>query len=185
MRRPLIVLACGLAVGLATWLGVQGLGAWRFDRELNLVKREVGARRFALAGARLTRMAQQWPARGEIAYWLGVCEQGQGHDEAALSAWARVPDQAALAPLAALSRGRLAFETGRYRLAEKCLERAIRSGGEAGDLAAGCSGASTGSPAATMNTATSFGTTPISRKTRRKRCGCSGRPTTTPIRSTA
>ena len=57
------------------------------------------------------------------------CELIEGHAEAALEAWGRVPDQAKEAQLAALSRGRLAMEMGRYRLAETCLERASRPGG--------------------------------------------------------
>ena len=93
-----------------------------------------------MAKARLAGMARRWPDRAEIDYQLGLCERARGRDEAALAAWGRVPDNVALAPLAALARGRLAFETGRYSLAETCLERAIRSSAVTGDEASGLLG---------------------------------------------
>ena len=95
-------------------------------------ERAFKAGRFKEAGSRLAGLARRWPAQGEVEYWLGECEMIEGHAEAALAAWGRVPDQAKEAQLAALSRGRLALETGRYRLAETCLERASRPGGGTG-----------------------------------------------------
>ena len=78
-----------------------------------------GPSRFKEARARLARLAERWPGRGDVEYLLGACEMIRGHADAALRAWGRVPDQANEAPLAALSRGRLALETGRYGLAER------------------------------------------------------------------
>ena len=68
-------------------------------------------------------------------YSLGECEMARGHAEAAMAAWGRVPDQAPEAPIAALSRGRAAMGAGRYGLAETCLDRALRMGGDPANLA--------------------------------------------------
>jgi len=83
--------------------------------------------------ARLARLEKRWPMRGDVEYLLGLCEQIEGHTDAALAAWGRVPALAEEAPMAALARGRLALNTGRYALAELCLDRARRAGGEVGD----------------------------------------------------
>ena len=127
-RRPG---ACHGGVRSAVW----AVREWRFQSELRQAEREFKAGRFQEAGARLARLARSRPGRGEVEYWLGKCELIEGHAEAALEAWGRVPDQAKEAQLAALSRGRLALETGRYRLAETCLERASRPGGGTGEEA--------------------------------------------------
>jgi hypothetical protein len=66
---------------------------------------------------------------------MGACEMILHHDNAALEAWGRVPPQASEAPLAALSRARLASEVGRYRLAETCLQSAIPADGDIGEEA--------------------------------------------------
>ena len=52
-----------------------------------------------------------------------------------MAAWGRVPDQAPEALIAALSRGRAAMGAGRYGLAETCLDRALRMGGDRANVA--------------------------------------------------
>jgi len=126
MRRALSILAAVLGLAMGVWVGVRAVRESRFQSELRQAERAFKARRFKEAGSRLAQLARRWPARGEVQYWLGACETIEGHTEAALEAWGRVPDQAKEAQFAALSRGRLAMETGRYRLAETCLERASR-----------------------------------------------------------
>ncbi len=92
--------------------------------------------KFDAARARLIRLSEQWPGRSEVEYRLGVSEMRAGNADAALAAWGRVAADAPDALKAALARGRLAFEVGRYRLAETCLERAFRARGATGDEAA-------------------------------------------------
>jgi tetratricopeptide (TPR) repeat protein len=118
----------GLAAGI--WIGVRAAAEWRFRRELRRAERAYAAQQYREAGAMLAQLARSWPRRGEVEYWLGNCELKAGHTAAALEAWGRVPDQAREAQRAAVARGRVAMNTGRYALAETCLLRAIRVGGD-------------------------------------------------------
>jgi len=129
MRRALSIVAAALGLAMGLGVAVWAVQEWQFQSELRQAERAFMAGRFQEAGARLARLARRRPARGEVEYWLGQCELIERNAEAALEAWGRVPDQAKEAHLAALSRGRLAMEMGRYRLAETCLERASRPGG--------------------------------------------------------
>ena len=135
MQRRLLILALGFAVVTASWFANQSVAAWRFRSELRLAARDFAARRISDAKARLTLLVKRWPGRGEVEYWLGVCEMEEGHPDAAMAAWERVPDDAAEAPRAALSRGRVAIETCRYGLAESCLDRVKQAPGELGNEA--------------------------------------------------
>jgi hypothetical protein len=132
MRIRVLILVLGLALALAAWWGLRAMESRRLQTELRRAQEDFSARRFDAARARLARLARSWPGMGEVEFWLGSCEMVKGHDKAALEAWSRVPDQAREAPLAALSRGRLALETGRYRLAETALARASRAEAEIG-----------------------------------------------------
>ncbi len=132
MRFRVLILVLGLTLTLAAWWGLRALELRRLKTELRQAQEDFSVRRFGAARARLARLARRWPGMGEVEYWLGSCEMVKGHDEAALAAWSRVPEEAAEAPLAALSRGRLALETGRYRLAETALARASRAEAEIG-----------------------------------------------------
>ncbi len=129
-RRRNWLLATGLVAVLAAWFVVKAVETWQFRTELARARRDLRAQQFDAARVRLARLARRWPGQGEVEYPLGTCESMRGHSEAALAAWGRVPDRALEAPLAALSRGELAIEAGRYRLAETCLERVIRAGGD-------------------------------------------------------
>ncbi len=135
MRRPLSIVTAALGLATGVWVAVWAVREWRFERELRQADRAFKAGRFREAGSRLARLARRQPGRGVVEYRLGLCELMEGRAEAALEAWGRVPDQAEEAQLADLSRGRLALETGRYRLAEACLERASRAGGRTGEEA--------------------------------------------------
>ncbi len=132
MRRRLLmaVIALGLATG--AWFAVQAYAARQFRGELLLARQELQKRQVDKARARLARLAGSWPGRGDVEYWLGTCEALAHNESAALEAWGRVPDNAPEARMAALSSGRLAMETGRYRLAETCLESAGRAQDAAG-----------------------------------------------------
>ena len=135
MRRRLMIVSLGLGVALAAWSIVPLLLEWRFQTQLRQARREMDATRFDTAQTLLIDLARRWPGRGEVENSLAICEQHEGHADAALAAWGRVPADSPAGPGALLSRGQLAFDLGRYRLAETSLERAIRAGGEAGDQA--------------------------------------------------
>jgi enediyne biosynthesis protein E4 len=135
MRRRLLIVAIGLGLAAAAWLAVRVALAWQFRTELWEARRDLAARRVREAKARLDRLAERWPGRGEVEYWLGACERAAGHTDAALATWGRVPETAPEARLAALERGRLALESYHFALAESCLERAIPGEGEIGDEA--------------------------------------------------
>ena len=135
MRRLLLIVVIGLGIAATSWFAAMAVADWQLRSQLRAAQREITARRLDEARTRLTRLAERWPGRGDVAFWMGACEMILHHDNAALEAWGRVPPQASEAPLAALSRGRLAFEVGRYRLAETCLQSAIPAGGDIGEEA--------------------------------------------------
>jgi enediyne biosynthesis protein E4 len=120
---------------LAAWFAVRAVEHRRFDDELVQARREFAERRFSAARARLSRLAERRPGDGEVEYLLGACEKIRGYPEAALAAWGRVPAGSPLAPMAALSKARLALDIGRYRLAETGLDRLKEEQGEVGDEA--------------------------------------------------
>lgn len=137
MRRSLPILVLGLVLGLvfAAWFAVRAVETWRFRSELELANTDFRARRFDAAQARLTRLAALRPRNGEVEYLLGACELVKRRTDAALAAWDRVPAQSPQGALAALSRGRLAFQISRYSLAEPSLLRASGADGAVGDEA--------------------------------------------------
>src|SRR5271166_3055420 len=135
MRRLLLIVVIGLGIAATSWFAAVAVADWQLRSQLSAAQREITARRPREARTMLTRLAERWPGRGDVAYWMGACEMILHHDNAALEAWGRVPPQATEAPLAALSRGRLASKVGRYRLAETCLQSAIPAGGDIGEEA--------------------------------------------------
>ncbi len=74
------------------------------------------------ARARLQRLARLRLGGAELDYWLGACEEAEGHIDAALAAWARIPVGSSRFADAALDRARLAIKEGRFALAEDVLE---------------------------------------------------------------
>jgi enediyne biosynthesis protein E4 len=136
MRRRLLILVFGLGFGLGAWAAVGAVAHWRLVTELRQAEQDLDARRFDAARDRLLRLARRWPERSEVAFRLGLSEMHAGNSDAALAAWSHVAAGAPEALQAALARGRLALEVGRYRLAESCLERAFHAGGTTADEAA-------------------------------------------------
>ncbi len=132
MRRRLLIVALGLTLTAASWLGAQTMNAWHLDRELRLAEHDFAARRLSEARQRLARLARRWPERGDVEYWLGVCAMGQTDPDAAMAAWQRVPEDCREAPLAELALGRVAIEGCHYILAEASLQRASRRNAEVG-----------------------------------------------------
>jgi tetratricopeptide (TPR) repeat protein len=99
-----------------------GYGWWR--AELARAGQEIGAGRSAAARARLERLAALGLGGTESRFWLGACEQAEGHIEGALALWASIPRTSARYAAAALSRARLAFAQGRFAEVEAALEPA-------------------------------------------------------------
>ncbi|RUL89131.1 FG-GAP-like repeat-containing protein [Tautonia sociabilis] len=115
------------AAWLVPVLAAAGLGlswaaaALRVEAELDRAEAELSARRFEEARGRLSRLSARFPDRADIAFALGASEAGLGRVDAALDAWARVPEDSGLSPRAALERARLALEHGRLSAAEQSL----------------------------------------------------------------
>src|SRR5262244_3352719 len=107
MLRRLVMMSVGLGLALAAWLGVRAMEARRFREDLARAREEFGARRFAAARVRLTRLAERRPGDGVVQLLLGDCERMLGHPDAALAAWGRIPDGVEQAPTGALMSGRL------------------------------------------------------------------------------
>ena len=101
-----------------------GLIAKRWSvAELQLVEREIKGGQVSAARARLARLAQLRLGGTEVGYWVGACEEADGHIENALSAWAQIPKDSSRFPNATLRRARLALEHGRIAIAEDALAR--------------------------------------------------------------
>ena len=136
MRRRVLTLIFVSGFGLVAWAAAGAVTHWRYVSELRRAEHELEAHQVDAARARLVRLAERWPGQGEVEYRLGVAEMQAGNPAAALAALGRVAAAAPEALAAALARGQLAFEIGRYRLAETCLEHVFHSGGVKGDEAA-------------------------------------------------
>jgi tetratricopeptide (TPR) repeat protein len=122
----------GMGLAVAAWTALQAVADWQVRSGLRAAEHDLHAGHVGDAQARLASLARRWPGRGDVEYLLGTCEYLGGHEDVALRAWGRVPDRAGEAPRANLLRGRLALETGRYGLAERCFERARLAGGDIG-----------------------------------------------------
>jgi tetratricopeptide (TPR) repeat protein len=135
MRRGLLIVMVGIGIAAAVWLVYRAVAEARLRNELRDAQRDFGAKRFKEAGDRLRQLSQREPGRGEIEYWLGLCEIAEGHPQAAIASWRRVPDDSPDSAMATLACGRVALERGQYALAEDCLARASKTGGESGEEA--------------------------------------------------
>ena len=130
MRRRVLVLMLAVGLAVAAWSALQAVEDLRVRSGLRAAEQDLRTGHVEDAQLRLAGLAKRWPGRGDVEYLLGTCEYLGGHEDDALRAWGRVPDRADEAPRANLLRGRLALETGRYGLAERCFERACLAGGD-------------------------------------------------------
>src|SRR5579875_301749 len=113
-----LVLAGTMAVGM--------IQARRLRADLARVGHAMAAGRWSSARKELTELARRWPARGEVLYLLGRCEEALDRPERALAAWERIPSDDPSFPRAAESRGSVLMNLGRYAPAEACLLAALR-----------------------------------------------------------
>ena len=83
------------------------------------------------ARRRLAALAATGPGRmgGAVEYWLGVCEASLDHPDAALRAFARVPDGFPFDANGACLEARANLAHGHLRAAERRLERMLARGG--------------------------------------------------------
>src|SRR5262245_12217644 len=91
----------GLGVGLGI-LALAGSASWAvetlwFRATWDRGRQEIDEHRYGAARARLAGLRAWWAGRGEVDYWMGLCEQAAGRTDAALAAWARVPRQSPFA----------------------------------------------------------------------------------------
>src|SRR5579885_3526049 len=113
-----LVLAGTMAVGM--------IQAHRLQVDLERVGHEMDAGRWSSARKELTELARRWPAKGEVFYLLGRCEEALDRPERALAAWERIPSDDPSYPRAAESTGSVLMNLGRYAPAESCLLAALR-----------------------------------------------------------
>jgi tetratricopeptide (TPR) repeat protein len=119
-----LVLVVGVAVmAVLAWRAIEQR-RWRQD--LEQAKREVAAGEYARARRRLVELVARHPDEGEPHFLFGVCERARGQIEAAVAAWARVPEQSPFAAAAAFERGRAEIDRGRFAAAERVLQTALR-----------------------------------------------------------
>jgi tetratricopeptide (TPR) repeat protein len=110
-----------LALG---WALFAQLDTWRARGELRLAQQDLANGRLEAAHRRLTGLAKR---RGELggaaAYWLGICEALGGRPDAALRAFARLPEGYAFEPLGAYLEAKANMSHGRLHAAERRLEQ--------------------------------------------------------------
>ena len=115
-------LSLGLIVLAAVLIGIIGY-RW-YNDELKRVEVEVKGGHAKAARARLSRLTRLGLGGIEVNYWLGACDEVEGHVDRALVAWASIPPGSSRFVNATLRRSRLAIERGRLALAEEALEQA-------------------------------------------------------------
>jgi len=112
------------------WFGLAALSAipvaccaygW-YRAELRSVERELKEGQHRPARARLSRLAMLGLRNTELEYWLGVCNEAEGHVDEALAIWGRIRPGSARFANAVLRRARLAIDRGRLALAEETLQ---------------------------------------------------------------
>ena len=113
-----------LALG---WVVFARLDAWNDRGELRLAQQEIARGRLAAAHRRLTALAARPGALGGAAdYWLGICEALGGRPDAALAAFARLPEGYAFDPVGAYHEAKANLTQGRLHAAERRLEAGPR-----------------------------------------------------------
>jgi tetratricopeptide (TPR) repeat protein len=138
LRRHWSVIGIGLGGLVLLGLVCGAVWAWevrRLHTALEQAKRDLAAGRYARAHRALAELAAQWPADGEVAYQLGLCQQARGRTDAALAAWARVPTDSPFAGWAAARRARVEMSRGRLAAAEALLIQSLEHPGSHRDEA--------------------------------------------------
>ncbi len=130
MTKGRRILGLWCAAGLVLLLAVVAAGAFLIRErslvaELEQARTAMGAGRFGVASARLSRLAPRWTNKGEVFLLLGESELKRGHREEALAAWAKLPPSSPFFGQASLRRATDLTNTGHYRPAEEALLQAL------------------------------------------------------------
>jgi tetratricopeptide (TPR) repeat protein len=127
LRRRAIWTGLGLAAVVAVigFWALNALESRRLRQELAEARREIAVGQYNSALQRLKEVGARRPGWDEVRYQVGVCEQGRGRPEAALAAWAEVPQWSRFAGLAAVQRARADLARGRLGDAEDELEAVV------------------------------------------------------------
>jgi tetratricopeptide (TPR) repeat protein len=126
----------GIVAGLLAlgWVLFAQLDTWRTRGELRLAQQEIEHGRLEAARRRLTALAARSGALGGAAhYLLGVCEALGGRPDAALRAFARLPEGYAFDAVGAYHEAKANLSQGRLRAAERRLEWALAQDGPGRD----------------------------------------------------
>jgi tetratricopeptide (TPR) repeat protein len=116
-----------LALG---WVLFARLEAWNNLGQLRLAQQEIGRGQLGSAQRRLADLAARPGAlEGAADYWLGVCEALSGHPDAALRAFARLPEAYAFDPVGAYHEAKANLTQGKLHAAERRLEKVLAHGG--------------------------------------------------------
>ena len=121
--RASIVLVSGVTA-VAAWGGVRAWEALRLRAGLDQARREMALGRYQDASRRLAGLPTG--GEGEVEYQLGLCELYRGRRAAAMAAWDRVPPGTPFAARAAVQRGMLTMDSGRFARAEELFRDALR-----------------------------------------------------------
>jgi tetratricopeptide (TPR) repeat protein len=133
-RRRWRWLVIGAGLLALAWAVFVQLDTWRARGELRLAQQEITKGRLAIAHRRLTALAARPGALdGAAAYWLGICNALGGRTDAALSAFARLPESYPFEPLGAYLEAKVNLSRGRLSAAERRLEQALAQGGAGRD----------------------------------------------------
>jgi hypothetical protein len=135
-RRRWRRVGIGAGILALAWPLFVRLDTWRARAELQLAQRDIAASRLDAAHRRLAGLAARPGAlEGAADYWLGVCEALAGRPDAALRAFARVPEAYPFEPLGAYLEAKIHLSRGRLYDAEQRLKRALAGGGPGRDQA--------------------------------------------------
>lgn len=120
------------ALGLSFWWNLQ---SQQRQQALARIDQQMSRGLWDQAQSSLLRLKASGADPGELDYRLGVCQAALNQPEKAVETLGRVPDDAPSAPDAKLTRAQLAFELGRYALAESLLPSLADQPGELGQEA--------------------------------------------------
>ena len=121
--RASIVLVSGVTA-VAAWGGVRAWEAQRLRAGLDQARREMALGRYQDAWRRLASLPTG--GEGEVEYQLGLCELYRGRRAAAMAAWDRVPPATPFAARAAVQRGMLTMDSGRFAQRRGAVRDALR-----------------------------------------------------------
>jgi hypothetical protein len=123
----------GILLGslLLGWLALAQLDRWRARGELVLARQEIAQGKLKVARRRLTAITAYPGALGNAAhYWLGLCEALSARPEAALDAFACLPESYPFDPAGRYHEAKANLALGRVHAAERRLEQVVARGGQ-------------------------------------------------------